>query len=157
MKKNYSSFQSSGNVPYKKKKYRIVFFTASEDEHESTKFQLTNLLWPSQETALKKLIQSLKCLKDYELFIRVHPTSEKRKSLKDQHKWAKFNNESNIHVISHNSQINSYELLDSSDLAVTYGGNIAIEAVYWKKKLYQLEMVYFQKIILFLNQKVISN
>jgi hypothetical protein len=145
MKKNYSSFQSSGNVPYKKKKYRIVFFTASEDEHESTKFQLTNLLWPSQETALKKLIQSLKCLKDYELFIRVHPTSEKRKSLKDQHKWAKFNNESNIHVISHNSQINSYELLDSSDLAVTYGGNIAIEAVYWKKKVISLRNGIFSK------------
>ena len=76
------------------------------------------------------MIKSLKFLKDFELFIRVHPISDKRKSLYDQIKWNKFHNEKNIHVVPHDSPINSYELLDTANLVVTYGGNIALEAVY---------------------------
>ena len=70
----------------------------------SLKYQLTNLVWESQETAIKKLIKSLKFLKDFELFIRVHPISDKRKSLYDQIKWNKFHNGKNIHVVSHDVQ-----------------------------------------------------
>ena len=149
MKKNHSLNQSLGHVPPKRNKYRIVFYTASEDEHESTKFQLKNLLWPSQEIALKKLIQSLRAIENYELFIRVHPISEKRKSLHDQFKWMKYNN-NYIHVIPHNSKVNSYELLDTADLIVTYGGNIAIEACYWGKNVISLrDGIYSKEKIIF--------
>ena len=75
---------------WKKKKYRIVFYTTNEDEHESIKDQLTNVVWQSQEVALKKLIRCLSLLKNFELYIRVHPVSDKRKSLNDQNKWQKF-------------------------------------------------------------------
>tara|TARA_Y100000591_G_C21812615_1_gene688810 strand:- start:1132 stop:1782 length:651 start_codon:yes stop_codon:yes gene_type:complete len=144
----------------KKKKYRIVFFTASEDEHESTKYQLTNLVWESQETAIKKLIKSLKFLKDFELFIRVHPISDKRKSLYDHTKWKKFHNGNNIYVVSHDSPINSYELLDTANLVVTYGGNIALEAVYWGKNVITLRnAIYSQEKFIFepKNFKELSN
>ena len=77
-KKNYSLNQTLGNVPKKGTKTRIVFYTASEDEHESTKYQLSNLLWPNQEHVLKKInILLLNLMEKYELFIRVHPVSEK--------------------------------------------------------------------------------
>ena len=145
LKKNHAIDQSSGYVPDQKKKYRIVFFTASEDEHESTKYQLTNLVWESQETAIKKLIKSLKFLKDFELFIRVHPISDKRKSLYDQIKWNKFHNGKNIHVVPHDSPIKIYELLDTANLVVTYGGNIALEAVYWGKNVITLRNAIFSK------------
>ena len=99
----------------------------------------------SQETAIKKLIKSLKFLKDFELFIRVHPISDKRKSLYDQIKWNKFHNGKNIHVVPHDSPINSYELLDTANLVVTYGGNIALEAVYWGKNVITLRNAIFSK------------
>ena len=139
MKKNFTLKQKSGKIIPKDKNFtRIVFFTASEDEHESTKFQLKNLIWSTQELALKNLIKSLKILKKFELFIRVHPTHGKRKSYVDQEKWIKFNNNKNINVIPADSSVNSYELLDTADLVVTYGGNIGIEAVFWKKKVMTL-------------------
>ncbi len=139
MKKNFTSKQKKGIIVPKNKKFsRIVFFTASEDEHESTKFQLKNLIWPTQELALKNLIKSINHLDEIELFIRVHPTHGKRKSYVDQDKWLKFNNKKNIRVIPADSPVNSYELLDSADLVVTYGGNIGIEAIFWKKKVMTL-------------------
>ncbi len=144
-KKNYALNQILGNVPKKNNKTRIIFYTASEDEHESTKFQLSNLLWPNQELALKKLISCLRPIKNYELFIRVHPVSEKRKSINDQIKWEKYKNYKNIKVVSFNSPINSYELLDTADLVVTYGGNIGIEALYWGKKVITLRNAIYSK------------
>ena len=165
MKKNYSTNQSLGHVPAKKDKYRVVFYTASEDEHESTKFQLKNLVWPTQEVALKKLILSLKVINNYELFIRVHPISEKRKSLYDQTKWMKYENKNNVHVIPYDSQVNSYELLDSADLIVTYGGNIGIEACYWGKHAISLrngiyskdKLIFEPKNILELKKYILNN
>ena len=145
MKKNYSINQSSGHVPVKKKTFRVVFYTASEDEHESTKFQLKNIVWPTQEIALKKLIQGLKVINNYELYIRVHPISEKRKSLYDQNKWMKYENKNNVHVIPYDSKVNSYELMDSADLIVTYGGNIGIEACYWGKNAISLRNGIYSK------------
>ena len=91
------------------------------------------------------MIKSLKFLKDFELFIRVHPISDKRKSLYDQIKWNKFHNGKNIHVVPHDSPINSYELLDTANLVVTYGGNIALEAVYWGKNVITLRNAIFSK------------
>ena len=103
------------------------------------------MLWPNQEHALKKLISCLNLMKNYELFIRVHPVSEKRKSIYDQIKWKKFENYKNVKVISYNSPINSYELLDTADLVVTYGGNIGIEAIYWGKKVITLRNAIYSK------------
>lgn len=145
LKKNHALNQLPGYVPPIKKKIRVIFYTASEDEHESTKYQLTNLIWESQNTALKKLIKALNLLKNFELFIRVHPISDKRKSLDDHIKWKKYDNGKNIHVVSHDSPINSYELLDSAQLIVTYGGNIAIEAVYWGKNVITLRNAIYSK------------
>lgn len=145
LKKNHSIDQLSGYVPVKNKKYRIVFYTTNEDEHESIKDQLTSIVWQSQEDALQKLIQCLKFLKNFELYIRVHPLSDKRKSLDDQTKWKKFDNGKNIFVVPYNSKINSYELLDTADLVTTYGGNIGIEAVYWGKNVITLRNAIYSK------------
>ena len=130
---------------WKKKKYRIVFYTTNEDEHESIKDQLTNVVWQSQEVALKKLIRCLSLLKNFELYIRVHPVSDKRKSLNDQNKWQKFENGKNIFVVPYDGKINSYELLDTANLVVTYGGNIGIEAVYWGKNVITLRNAIYSK------------
>ena len=156
LKKNHAIDQLSGFVPAKKKKYRIVFYTTSEDEHESIKDQLTNIIWQSQTVALKKLIKCLKILKDFELYIRVHPISSKRKSLHDQTKWEKFDNGKNIFVVPYNSKINSYELLDTADLVTTYGGNIGIEAVYWGKNVITLRNAIYSKEKLIFEPKNIS-
>ena len=145
LKKNHASNQSRGYVPIPNKKYRIIFYTTNEDEHESIKDQLTNLIWKSQEVALKKLIQCLKLLKNFELFIRVHPVSDKRKSLHDQNKWKKYHDGKNIFVVPHDSKINSYELLDSAHLITTYGGNIGIESIYWGKNVLTLRNAYYSK------------
>ena len=145
LKKNHAINQLSGYVPVKKKKYRIVFYTTNEDEHESIKDQLTNVVWQSQEVALKKLIRCLSLLKNFELYIRVHPVSDKRKSLNDQNKWQKFENGKNIFVVPYDGKINSYELLDTANLVVTYGGNIGIEAVYWGKNVITLRNAIYSK------------
>ncbi len=145
LKKNHAIDQKLGYVPALKKKYRFVFYTTSEDEHESIKDQLTSIVWQSQEVALNKLIKCLRILKNFELYIRVHPISAKRKSLHDQIKWQKFDNGKDIFVVPYDGKINSYELLDTASLVVTYGGNIGIESVYWGKNVITLRNAIYSK------------
>jgi hypothetical protein len=58
MEKKHFLFQQKELFPKKlPNKRRIVFFTASEDEHESTKYQLNKLAWSSQFKALDTLIE----------------------------------------------------------------------------------------------------
>ena len=95
--------------------------------------------------ALKKFIKCLRLLENFELYIRVHPISSKRKSLYDQLKWKKFDNCKDVFFVSHDCKLNSYVLLDTASLVVTYGGNIGIEAVYWGKNIITLRNAIYSK------------
>jgi hypothetical protein len=133
MEKKHFLFQEKEIFPKNISKCRrIVFFTASEDEHESIKYQLSKLAWDSQLKALNDLIDVIKDDNNIELIIRVHPIPESRKSYKDQNKWKMYEN-NKIKVIDAFDKTDSYSLMDSADVVISYGGNIAIEAAYWGK------------------------
>ncbi|WP_440679467.1 hypothetical protein [Candidatus Pelagibacter sp. HIMB1517] len=132
LKKNHKKFQISGLDIKKQKKRRITFFTASEDEHESVKYQIKNLIWSNQFDVVKKLKILIKKQKDIELIIRVHPVSQNKKNNFDEDKWHTLE-DCNTKVIGAKDKYDSYALLDSSDIIISYGGNIAIESTYWGK------------------------
>ena len=50
----------------------------------------------------------------------------------DQNKWKMYDN-NKIKVIDAFDETDSYSLMDSADIVISYGGNIAIEAAYWGK------------------------
>ncbi len=119
----------------KKEQKKIIFFSSSEDEFESLgdkwyqgKEKLT------QFQIIENIFQFAK-INNYKLFIRIHPNF-KTSSNRVKKKWNKFLkkfNSKNIKIISHDSKISSYGIINRMDLVVVYGSTIGIEAAYLGK------------------------
>ncbi len=68
---------------------------------------------------------------DSELVIRVHPHLSK-KHIEDQQFWNNLGGK-NVLLIESFSTVDTYGLIDSSDLVVAYASTVGMEATYWGK------------------------
>ena len=110
---------------------RISIFTTSDDEYlglsvdwdlpqkQSQREWLTSIA----KTALKQ---------DYEVIFRLHPNL-KTKSKSLQKEWMRVSRIKGISIIGFTDSYNSYSLIKSSDLIVTCGSTIAMEAGFLSK------------------------
>lgn len=133
-KSNHSIKLLIGNSHVNRK--NIIFFTSSEDEFESLgEVWFRKEKYPSQFEILRNLsefVQSNNC----KLFIRVHPNF-KSSTQKVKEKWNKFfSNIANkyISVITSESELSSYGLINQMDLVIVYGSTIGVEAAFLGKK-----------------------
>ena len=108
----------------------VTFFSSSEDEFVSVGgvFELTS--WKSQYEAITELINICKRHPDIQLFIRLHPHL-REKSHADQQRWLSLGNIENVTVISFDSEVDTYALIERSDVVVTAWSTVGIEAVFW--------------------------
>src|SRR3990167_680336 len=123
--------QKNKDFPDKKKRIRVTFCSSSDDEfvylydseigHSS--------IFASQREAIKYLIEWVGKLEDVELVIRVHPFIS-TKSMRDQLFWNNLSGK-NTTLITSDSYVDTYALIESSDLILTYGSMTGIEATYW--------------------------
>ena len=122
--------QKNNDLPEKKKRTRVTFCSSSDDEfvylydseigHSS--------IFASQREAIQYLIEWVNKLEDVELVIRVHPFVSK-KSLRDQLFWNNLSGK-NTTLITSDSSVDTYALIESSDLILTFGSMTGIEATY---------------------------
>lgn len=129
---NYVGNQKIGKVQVKKFT-RVTFFSTSDDERmclaDSNPLGKSSI-FSSQREAICFLMQWAEMATEIEFVIRVHPhVSKKAKS--EQVYWNELKGK-NITVIKSNSDIDSYALLESSDLVLTYGSTMGVEATYWR-------------------------
>lgn len=123
--------QKSKDLPEKKKRIRVTFCSSSDDEfvylydseigHSS--------IFASQREAIQYLIEWVNQLENVELVIRVHPFISK-KSIRDQLFWNNLSGK-NTTLITSDSSADTYALIESSDLILTFGSMTGIEATYW--------------------------
>ena len=69
------------------------------------------------------------------LILRNHPHLQKKSKL-DRNKWdhpSFIPSSSNVTIIKSSSTVDTYELIDASDLVVVHGSTVGIEAVFWGK------------------------
>lgn len=129
---NYAQLQKQGKIPSKIKPKRITFFSSSEDEIQCLDIDAISdksKIFVSQRESIEFLINWVKNQSDIELIIRIHPNVA-NKCKKDQDYWHNLSGE-NVTLIDAMSTVDSYALMESSDIVITYGSSIGLEATYW--------------------------
>jgi hypothetical protein len=128
----FTDRQIKGYVPKRlPNKRRIVYFSSSDDEFASVADAYKPGPWPNQMAAIQDLILAYRNFHDLELIIRVHPHLLKKSAI-SRKIWSNFDC-LDIKVIGPDEKIDSYALIDSADIVVSYGSTIGMEAAYWGK------------------------
>lgn len=114
-------------------KKRFLYFTSSDDEVASLEFLENDKqpIFKTQRDCIKFLIKYFSTQNNKVLIIRVHP-HKKKKSKELKTFWDNIKGE-NIIVIDSNSTIDSYQLIEESDIVLTFGSTIGLEATFWGK------------------------
>lgn len=117
----------------KTSKTKYVYFSSSDDEFSSIEYlpQDKQPIFNNQRNCIEFLINYFSVQKNKELVIRVHPHKEK-KSNELKKFWNNLQGD-NISVIHSSSLIDSYQLIEESDIILSFGSTIGIEATYWGK------------------------
>jgi hypothetical protein len=131
---SFSAHQKSGLVPNLPvgKRFRITYFSSSDDEFKAVGDIVKWERWPDQVSAVTDLIKACRTNPLIDLVIRVHPHYEK-KHLADRQFWNEHFIKEGITVIPSSSKVSSYELLETSDAVATTMSTMGIEAVHYNK------------------------
>ncbi len=141
----YATLQQVNLLPEIDKTKRIItYFSSSDDEYASVGdiFKWTG--WKSQIDAVQSLISICQDQKDIQLFIRLHPHLSVR-SVEDQQRWLYLNQQKskNVNIISFDSKVDTYALVDNSDIVITCGSTVGMEAVFKGKPTITLGPAYY--------------
>lgn len=129
---SFTSGQHQGLLPSLPSGKRIVtYFSSSDDEFAALGDLYRWENWPDQMAAVTDLVRAAEDISDMQLVIRLHPHLL-RKHREDVDRWIATSRRGNVAiVIEPGSPIDSYALLEASDVVVTGGSTIGMEAVYW--------------------------
>lgn len=128
---SFTATQEKGCLPLlDKEKTIITYFTSSDDESKAVGDIVKWNRWPNQLQALNDLINICTSIKNITLVIRVHPNIAKKHPY-DQQFYNKLSEREDIIVILPESKVDTYALIDASNVVITTGSTTGIEAVYW--------------------------
>jgi hypothetical protein len=125
--------QEPGELPASldRKKHNIAVFTSSEDEFVAIGDQWQNPVYRNQIEGIQRISGDLRKFAEIDCFIRLHPNL---RGLANESVSAVLHvHAGNVHVISPDSPVSSYALLNAADKVVTFGSSMGIEATYWDK------------------------
>lgn len=114
-----------------------VFFPTTETEFPVfSDFYTTSTFQASQQNAFKAFAKVAKEF-GYDIVVRAHPQTPdfENVEINEDTIWRKLCREAGAEFISASSRINSYDLVNKSDLCVTYCSSIGIETVLLGKPL----------------------
>ncbi len=131
---SYSKMQQQNSLPaIDKDKHLVTYFHSSDDEYAAIGDQFLWIGWKDQYDAVTQLIHLVKDMQGVQLVIRLHPHLAK-KSKEENIKWAALAELSDkITVIPPTSVVDSYALIDNSNLVISAGSKAGIEAVFYGK------------------------
>ena len=123
----------------------VTYFSSSDDEFVSVGDMFKFTVWPSQFDAVRDLIQICSEDENIQLFIRLHPHVRK-KSREDQLRWLALGEIRGVNIVSFDSDVDTYALIDQSDVVVTAGSTVGIEAVFWGRPSITLGPSYYSEL-----------
>jgi len=123
----------------------IVIFNSSEDEFSSIGAEWERSLYENQVVGIKSIAESMKSDKSVRIYLRIHPNlidvdNSFTRSLYD------LGQMSNIEVISADSNISTYALIDAANTVLTFGSTVGVEATYWEKPSIVLGSSFYQNL-----------
>ena len=131
---SFTKNQVKGKLPLvgKEAKRLVAYYSSSEDEFVAAGDYYKWTMWPSQFAAASDLIDVVARNQDLFLVIRLHPHLAFKSSRELEH-WKSIRLPTNCALIMPDEKIDSYALIDCSDVVVTSGSTVGIEAVFWGK------------------------
>lgn len=137
VERNWVSFtkeQQAGLLPvgFDSAARNVSIFCSSDDEFVAIGDAWKNDLYPNQVEAIAAIAESmLTASPETQLFLRVHP------NLKDVDNARKRSMMAlrypNLNLIAADATVDTYALMKASDVTVTFGSSVGMEAVYWGK------------------------
>lgn len=128
---SFRKFHSEGFLPKINEGKKVIsFFTSSDDEFKAVGDLHRSVYWPDQIKAINAFLNC--CARDpsFQGFIRIHPHIA-QKSKKDYTFWHNLDVPKNVTILPADSGIDTYSLIEFSDIVITSGSTVGIESVYW--------------------------
>ncbi len=120
---SYTRNQDAGRVPPRDERKRVTFFTSSDDELLAIGDELrVDSPYCDQAYAIRSVGQACRDL-GYEYVVRFHPNTPS-----GQHDLLSAAKEVSSVVLHPSSQVDTYALMDSSDIVFTQNSTVGIEA-----------------------------
>lgn len=115
-------------------KKNIAIFISSDDEMASIgKDWEWSFIGGNQLNAIKRILSLMENNNDYYFYVRIHPNLSNIKYSYHTVYHTLENSFRNIKIISADSPISSYALIDACNKVITFGSSIGIEATFWGK------------------------
>jgi hypothetical protein len=128
---SFRKYHTEGLLPvFDSNKKVITFFTSSDDEFKAVGDLHKSIYWPSQIDAIKAFIDICRNDSSIQGFLRIHPHINE-KSRRDYEFWHNLPLPSNLTLLPSNSGIDSYSLLECSNIVLSSGSTIGVESSYW--------------------------
>jgi hypothetical protein len=126
-------------------KKNVTFFCSSEDEFAAIGDCWQQSIYGNQSQAIVQIAQSLlKTAPNIQLTLRVHP-NEKNVEHSSKTKMLAMDFP-NLTIVPPESPIDSYALLKASDIIITFGSSVGIEAAFWERPSILLGSCYYQNL-----------
>ncbi len=109
----------------------VTFFTSSDDEYKAVGDIVKWERWKDQHECLKDIIEICTQTDNIHLLIRVHPHMEHKHPSDLAQLLRLIGNHPRLTVILPESSVDTYALIESSDLVITAMSTVGIESVYW--------------------------
>jgi hypothetical protein len=133
--KSYILGQKMNFLPktFDSSKHNIGIFNSSEDEFAALGDEYDKTLYPTQFIAISQICKALKSDEDIHIWLRVHPNLKSVKWNFSRNLFLLENKYSNVTIISADSKVSSYSLLDKCDTIVSFGSTMGVEASFANK------------------------
>lgn len=131
--KVYIKDQKKGLLPegFDASQRNVAIYTSSQDELVALGDEwVTNRIFQSQSEAIGYILSH--SAPDFHYYIRIHPNL-KGINYKEHTTLYEYDKLPNATVISPESKVSSYDLMDACEKVISFGSTMGLEACYWGK------------------------
>ncbi len=125
-----SGMRRGGVPPLPPHEKLVTYFASSDHEFQACGDVVKWDRWPNQISALKDLIEVCGTIPGLLLVIRFHPNFANL-SKREKQVWSALLRLDKVLTIDEASPVDTYALIEMSDVVVTAGSTVGIESVYW--------------------------
>lgn len=112
-------------------KRNVLILHSSDDELAAIYQDEEKIIYHDQITGIKKIVESFLEDSNFHFYLRIHPNF---KTVTSHHKTDLYELDyPNLTVITAESQISTYLIMDLSEKAISFGSSAGIEATFWGK------------------------
>jgi len=146
---SYTGKQKEAELPlgFDTNKRNITFFNSTIQEYAAVRgWEDPIPLFGNEKNAFEKILKEFQEDPNYHFYIRVHPNLSGLANTQNSDIAALKNKYSNVTIIPPESKVDTYALMEQSDLVITFLSTIGVEACYWRKPSILLGHSFYEKL-----------